>query len=158
AQGLALVYISHRMHEIAELADECTVFRNGRSVASYEAGTKSDGEIIELMVGREISAEFPPRPTLSDAATPPRLAARALCWEGRLNDMSVRVRPGEVVGLGGLDGQGQRELLLALFGVLRGTTGEVSIDGTPVVVGGPGDAKGRGIEMALIPEDRKAEG
>src|SRR5262249_59966643 len=69
-----------------------------------------------------------------------------------------RVRPGEVVGLGGLDGQGQRELLLALFGVLRGTTGEVSIDGTPVVVGGPRDAKGRGIEMALIPEDRKAEG
>ncbi len=158
AQGLALVYISHRMHEIAELADECTVFRNGRSVASYEAGTKSDGEIIELMIGREISAEFPPRPALVDAAAPPRLEVRGLSWEGRLNDISFRVRPGEVVGLGGLDGQGQRELLLALFGVLRGMTGEVWIDGTPVAVGGPRDAKGRGIEMALIPEDRKAEG
>ena len=64
AEGLALVYISHRMHEIAELADECTVFRNGRSVASYAAGTKSDGEIVELMIGREISAEFPARPAL----------------------------------------------------------------------------------------------
>jgi ribose transport system ATP-binding protein len=158
AEGLALVYISHRMHEIAELADECTVFRNGRSVASYEAGTKSDGEIIELMIGREISAEFPPRPAPADPVAPPRLEVRGLGWEGRLNDISFRVHPGEVVGLGGLDGQGQRELLLALFGVLRGTTGEVSIDGTPVVVGGPRDAKGRGIEMALIPEDRKAEG
>jgi ribose transport system ATP-binding protein len=56
AEGLALVYISHRMHEIAELADECTVFRNGRSVASYAAGTKTDAEIVELMIGRELAA------------------------------------------------------------------------------------------------------
>ena len=158
AEGLALVYISHRMHEIAELADECTVFRNGRSVASYAAGTKSDGEIVELMIGREISAEFPARPTRAAAAAPPRLEARGLGWEGRLNDISFRVHAGEVVGLGGLDGQGQRELLLALFGVLRGTTGEISIDGAPVAIAGPRDAKHKGIGMALIPEDRKTEG
>jgi ribose transport system ATP-binding protein len=158
AEGLALVYISHRMHEIAELADECTVFRNGRSVASYAAGTKSDGEIVELMIGREISAEFPARPMRAAAAPPPRLEARGLGWEGRLNDISFRVHAGEVVGLGGLDGQGQRELLLALFGVLRGTTGEISIDGAPVAIAGPRDAKHKGIGMALIPEDRKTEG
>jgi ribose transport system ATP-binding protein len=158
AEGLALVYISHRMHEIAELADECTVFRNGHSVASYAAGTKSDGEIVELMIGREISAEFPARPTRAAAAAPPRLEARRLGWEGRLNDISFRVHAGEVVGLGGLDGQGQRELLLALFGVLRGTTGEISIDGAPVVIASPRDAKHKGIGMALIPEDRKTEG
>ena len=61
AEGLALVYISHRMHEIAELADECTVFCNGHSVASYAAGTKTDNEVVELMIGREYSAVFPAR-------------------------------------------------------------------------------------------------
>src|SRR6185369_12537037 len=70
ADGLALIYISHRMHEIAELADECTVFCNGRSVASYVAGAKTDNEVVELMIGREYSGVFPPRaPRLaSDAA------------------------------------------------------------------------------------------
>ena len=158
AEGLALVYISHRMHEIAELADECTVFRNGRSVASYAAGTKSDREIVELMIGREISTAFPARSVRAGAAASPRLEVSGLGWEGRLNDISFRVHSGEVVGLGGLDGQGQRELLLALFGVLRGTAGQVSIDGVPVAIAGPRDAKRKGIGMALIPEDRKAEG
>ena len=75
-----------------------------------------------------------------------------------MNDISFRVDAGEVVGVGGLDGQGQRELLLALFGVLRGTTGEVPVDGRPVVIGGPSVAKRKAIGMALIPEDRKTEG
>ncbi|MFX6937536.1 ABC transporter ATP-binding protein, partial [Acinetobacter baumannii] len=65
---------------------------------------------------------------------------------------------GEIVGLGGLDGQGQREFLLALFGVLAGVTGRIAIDGRPVTAGSPRAANGRGIGMALIPEDRKTEG
>jgi ribose transport system ATP-binding protein len=157
-EGLALVYISHRMHEIAELADECTVFRNGRSVASYAAGTKSDAEIVELMIGREISAEFAARSARAASNEPPRLEAANLGWGDRLRDISFSVHAGEVVGLGGLDGQGQRELLLALFGVLRGTTGRVSIDGKPATIGSPSDAKRGTIGMALIPEDRKSEG
>ena len=56
SEGLALLFISHRMHEIAELADQCTVFRNGRNVASYRAGDKSDSEVVELMIGREYSS------------------------------------------------------------------------------------------------------
>ena len=158
AEGLALVYISHRMHEITELADECTVFCNGRSVASFAAGTKTDNEIVELMIGREYNAAFPPRTarTASDAA--PLLEVRHLGWTDRLTDISLRLSAGEVIGLGGLDGQGQRELLLALFGVLLGTTGEVLIDGRPVAITGPHVAKGREIGMALIPEDRKTEG
>jgi ribose transport system ATP-binding protein len=158
AEGLALVYISHRMHEIAELADECTVFRNGRSVASYAAGTRSDAEIVELMIGRELSAEFPARPVRPARESPPRLEAAHLGWGERLRDISFSVHAGEVVGLGGLDGQGQRELLLALFGVLRGTTGRIAIDGKPVTIGNPSDAKRGAIGMALIPEDRKSEG
>jgi ribose transport system ATP-binding protein len=81
-----------------------------------------------------------------------------LRWGERLNDISLQVRAGEVIGLGGLDGQGQRELLLALFGVLHGTTGEVRVDGRPVAVAGPNAAKRKRIGMALIPEDRKTEG
>jgi len=158
ADGLALVYISHRMHEIAELADECTVFCNGRSVASYVAGTKTDNEVVELMIGREYSGVFPPRAPPIASAAAPRLELRHLHWTDRLNDISLRLHAGEVVGLGGLDGQGQRELLLALFGVLRGTSGEVLVDGRPVAIDGPHTAKRQDIGMALIPEDRKTEG
>ena len=158
AEGLALIYISHRMHEIAALADECTVFCNGRSVARFAAGAKKDNEIIELMIGREYNAEFPPRTPLAASDAPPRLEVRHLSWTDRLADVSFRLRAGEVIGLGGLDGQGQRELLLALFGVLRGVTGEVLIDGRPMTIAGPHAAKSKAIGMALIPEDRKTEG
>ncbi len=158
AEGLALLYISHRMHEIAELADECTVFCNGRSVASYTAGAKTDNEVVELMIGREYNAVFPTRATRVPNDAAPRLEVRHLCWTDRLNDISLRLHAGEVIGLGGLDGQGQRELLLALFGVLRGMTGEVLIDGRPAAITGPHVAKRKEIGMALIPEDRKTEG
>src|SRR6187549_4178025 len=83
SEGLALVYISHRMHEIAELADECTVFCNGRSVASYAAGTKSDNEVVELMIGREYNAVFPPRPVRAPREASPLLEVRKLAWTNR---------------------------------------------------------------------------
>ncbi|MBN9072711.1 MAG: sugar ABC transporter ATP-binding protein, partial [Rhizobiales bacterium] len=156
-EGLALLYISHRMHEIAELADDCTVFRNGRYVATYKAGTKTDNEVVELMIGREYRHVFPPKAAGASSAAP-ILECRNLGWADRLKDISFSVRPGEVVGLGGLDGQGQRELLLALFGVMRGVTGEVRVDGKAVGIAGPAEAKADGIGMALIPEDRKTEG
>ena len=157
-EGLALLYISHRMHEIAELADECTVFRNGRNVASYPRGAKTDDEVVELMIGREYRHVFPDKPPAVRETAVPVLECRGLTWGERLTDISLTVRPGEVVGLGGLDGQGQRELLLALFGVLRGTTGEVLVDGRPVSIGGPAAAREPAVGMALIPEDRKTEG
>ena len=158
ARGLALVFISHRMGEIAELADDCSVFRNGRNVATFPAGTRSDGEVVEMMIGRDYSHAYPAKPAPVPAATPPALEVRDLGWVGRLHGLSFKVRPGEVVGLGGLDGQGQRELLLALFGVLRGTSGAVLVDGRPVALGSPADAKAARNGIALIPEDRKTEG
>jgi ribose transport system ATP-binding protein len=157
-EGVALLYISHRMHEIAELADTCTVFRNGRNVATYAAGSKTDEQVVELMIGREYHNVFPPKPPAKPDTQPPVLETRNLSWAPRLNGVSLSVRAGEVVGLGGLDGQGQRELLLALFGVLRGTSGEVLVDGKPVSLNSPRQAKADGVGMALIPEDRKTEG
>jgi ribose transport system ATP-binding protein len=86
------------------------------------------------------------------------LEIRNLSWTDRLNNISMAVRPGEVVGLGGLDGQGQRELLLALFGVLRSCSGDLMIDGRKVSITSPAAARGDRVGMALIPEDRKTEG
>ncbi|HET7714802.1 MAG TPA: sugar ABC transporter ATP-binding protein [Bauldia sp.] len=157
-EGLALLYISHRMHEIAEIADECTVFRNGRNVATYAAGAKTDNEVVELMIGREYRSVFPDKPPVAPEDRKPVIEVRNLSWTDRLRGVSLVARPGEVVGLGGLDGQGQRELLLALFGVLKGVSGEVLVDGEPVSIGGPSAAKSKRIGMALIPEDRKTEG
>src|ERR1700691_5929653 len=157
-EGLALLYISHRMHEIAELADESTVFRNGANVATYLAGTKTDNEVIEMMIGREYSHIFPPKPAARAKAQTPLFEVRNLNWADRLRDISFTADAGEIVGLGGLDGQGQRELLLALFGVLRSVSGEILIDGERVSVSSPSAAKAGKIGMALIPEDRKTEG
>jgi ribose transport system ATP-binding protein len=156
-QGTAIVYISHRMHEIAELADECSVFRNGSKIATYAANTKTDNEVVELMIGREYKNVFPPKPVRSHDSGP-LLECSQLSWSDRLKNISLAVHPGEVVGLGGLDGQGQKELLLALFGVLRSVSGSLSIAGRTTQVSGPDRARGDQIAMALIPEDRKTEG
>jgi len=110
------------------------------------------------MIGREYSHIFPPKPMAVPSPKPPVLETRSLSWGDRLRDISFSVRAGEIVGLGGLDGQGQRPLLLALFGVLRSLTGEVLIDGKKVNVKSPSVAKSDAMGMALIPEDRKTEG
>src|SRR6476659_7459775 len=98
ADGLALLYISHRMHEIAELADDCTVFCNGKSVASYAQGSKTDNEVVELMIGREYNAVFPARTARAARETVPLLEVRKLGWTDRLTDISLTLRAGEVVG------------------------------------------------------------
>ncbi len=156
-EGLAILYISHRMHEIEALADTCSVFRNGQHVETFKKGERSDAEIVQLMIGREIAQAFPAKPP------PPEhpetvLEVRDLSWGERLRDISLTVGRGEIVGLGGLDGQGQRDLLLALFGVLKGVDGSITINGKPVAIGSPAKAKSNSIGMALIPEDRKTEG
>jgi ribose transport system ATP-binding protein len=154
-QGLAIVFISHRMHEIDELADDCSVYRNGRHVASFAAGERTPTEIIEMMIGRDYDSVFPPRPRRT-ASEPPALQVNGLSWAGRLRDIRFAIRPGEVVGLGGLDGQGQRDLLLALFGALTGVTGDVTVHGQRIALSSPRHTRRGGI--ALIPEDRKTEG
>ena len=157
AEGMALVYISHRMNEIDELADECTVFRNGRNIQSFATGTRSRNDMIEMMIGREYQHAFPPKGSVP-AERAPVLSCRGLSWGRELDGIDLELKPGEIVGLGGLDGQGQRELLLALFGVLRHWSGDIVVDGKRQTLTGPGDAKAADVGMALIPEDRKTEG
>jgi len=155
-QGLAILTISHRMHEIEAVADMCSVFRNGRHIETFVEGTRTNTEIVQMMIGREITAHFPPKH--DRPKTEPVLETRGLNWEGRLKDIDLTVRRGEIVGLGGLDGQGQKELLLGLAGVLKSVGGEVLINGRKTSISSPEAAKRKGAEIALIPEDRKTEG
>jgi ribose transport system ATP-binding protein len=155
--GLAILYISHRMHEIEELADTISVFRNGRFIRTFAKGACSDEEIVQMMIGRDVSNVYPPKPVREEPPSP-ELEVKALGWRGRLFDISFSVGKGEIVGLGGLDGQGQREILLALFGVLRNVTGNVRIHGRDGLVASPVAATRPAVSMALIPEDRKTEG
>ncbi len=157
SEGLALLYISHRMHEIEELADTISVFRNGRYIRTFAKGACSDEEIVQMMIGRDVSNVYPPKPVRSERPAP-ELEVKALGWRGRLFDINFSVGKGEIVGLGGLDGQGQREILLALFGVLRNVTGNVRVHGKDGLVPSPVAATRPALAMALIPEDRKTEG
>jgi ribose transport system ATP-binding protein len=154
AEGVAILYISHRMHEVEALADRASVFRNGRHIETFDKGKRSTADIVQLMIGRDIAAQYPPKPPRE--ASKPVLDIENLSWDRRLDRISLRVGAGEIVGLGGLDGQGQKSLLLALFGVLRGVTGRISVEGREVRPASPAAAKSVGI--ALVPEDRKTEG
>ena len=170
-RGLAILYISHRMQEIAALADICSVFRNGRHIDTFPMSTRTTAEIIPLMIGRDLNRAYPPKLISIETASGvsgrmeaesrspiSALQMTSLSWEHVLNGISLAVAKGEIVGLGGLDGQGQSELLLALFGVLRGVDGEVLINGKESSINHPRQAKAANIRMALIPEDRKTQG
>ncbi len=154
SEGVAILYISHRMHEVEALADRASVFRNGRHIETFDKGARSTADIVQLMIGRDIATQYPPKPARRPVK--PVLALENLSWEKHLDRISLHVGAGEIVGLGGLDGQGQKSLLLALFGVLRGVTGRVTVEGREVRPGSPAAAKSAGI--ALVPEDRKTEG
>ena len=160
ARDVAVLFISHRMHEVDTLCDTLSVFRNGRHIETFAKGQKTEGEIVKLMIGRDVEAHFPDKPPAKPAAQrpAPQLVAEGLAWEGRLNEIDISVSPGEIVGLGGLDGQGQKELLLALFGVLRGVRGEVRIGDRKGIPQSPASAKSAKVRTALVPEDRKTEG
>jgi ribose transport system ATP-binding protein len=110
-----------------------------------------------MMIGREITQVFPKKPPANREA-PVALSVDKLAWTDQLADISLSVKEGEILGLGGLDGQGQRELLLAMFGVLRSVDGSASVNGRPSRIGSPARAKSTRNRMALIPEDRKTEG
>ena len=145
------------MHEIEALAGVATVFRNGRKIETFRKGERSVREIIQMMIGREVTHHYPPKPPYVEDR-PEALSVSNLNWGRELTGVSFSAGKGEIVGLGGLDGQGQRELLLALFGVLRGVEGTVKVEGRNLGLTGPRQAMTATLPLALIPEDRKVEG
>ena len=153
--GLTIVFTSHRWNEVRDLSDRITIFRNGQRVGTFAATEITEDRAVELMTGRQLSAVFPPLAPLADAQ--PELTVRGLAT-GRVRGVDFTLHRGEILGIGGLQGQGQRDLFLALFGAQRVRAGSVMIRGRPVVIRHPKDAIGAGIGIALVPEDRKAEG
>jgi ribose transport system ATP-binding protein len=156
-QGRAVVFISHRMEEVQTICDSATIFRDGKHVATFAMGEKSHDEIVSLMIGRTLVDVFPPRPP-RPAAERVLLEVRDLGWEDRLNGISFILHAGEILGVSGLEGQGQGDLLLALFGAYAGTRGRLLIDGKSAQIGSPRAAMRAGIGLALVPEDRKTQG
>jgi ribose transport system ATP-binding protein len=158
AAGAAILFISHRFAEVDAVADRVSVFRNGQHVETFPAGTRSREAIVALMIGQRLTEFYPPRLTPPDTAAAPLLTARGLSWHGELRGVDLDLRPGEIVGLGGLDGQGQQLLVQALFGVLIGVQGEITVAGKQVHRLTPNAAKRAWPGFALVPEDRKTEG
>jgi len=157
-QGVAILFISHRMHEVDAIADRISVFRNGRHIETFDAGTRGAKDVIDLMIGRSLEELFPPRGDAPPDNAPVVLDISDLSWNGQLRNVDLRARQGEIVGLGGLDGQGQQHLMHAVFGVLRKVSGRLEVNGKPINGMQPSQAKHAGIGLALVPEDRKTEG
>lgn len=161
-RGAAIVFISHRMGEIRGICDRVTVLRNGQNVGTRDADSVNDGEIVQLMLGRSLAAAFPTRPERSATqpgaalAAAPVLEVRELAVAPLLTHVNFSLNPGEVLGIAGLDGQGQRLLLGALAGTRRVQAGEILRRGRPVRIGSPAASIRNGI--ALIPADRAREG
>lgn len=154
AEGGSVIYVSHRMPEIAEIADRVLVLRDGSVVGEFGRGEWEEEQLIALMAGRDKSSEFK-RPDRHPIGESPTLVVEGLVAPG-IEALSVTLRPGEIVGLGGLQGQGQAELLKALYGAIPARASVWDIDGASVKKLTPTRAVSLGI--GFVPEDRKTEG
>jgi rhamnose transport system ATP-binding protein len=154
ADGVGMIYISHRLEELPQIADRVTVLRDGVTVDTREMRTVNREQLIQLMVGRELSAVFPKR-TMPVGETV--LALRDVrCSETGVNGVTFSVRAGEIVGVAGLVGAGRTELARTVFGLTPADAGEIRVRGRPVTIRSPIDAIALGI--AYVPEDRRRHG
>src|SRR6185436_4087567 len=138
AQGVGIIYISHRLEELAQIADRVTVLRDGQTIATREMAGATRDELIQLMIGRELSAVFPKREVKQGEAL---LELRNVgCRATGVRDVSLSVRAGEIVGLAGLVGAGRTELARVLFGLTPADEGEILLHGQRVVIDSPSRA------------------
>ncbi len=153
AQGLGIIYVSHRLDEVFAVADRATVMRDGEHIATHAVRDLTRERLIELMVGRKLEAEFPKR---SSAIGEERLVTRGLNRGNSVRDVSFALRRGEVLGLTGLVGAGRTEVARLLFGADRRDSGSIVLDGRQLEIRSPRDAIRAGI--CLLTEDRKQQG
>src|SRR5437764_1264507 len=151
--GTAVVYISHRLPEVQRIADRITVLRDGETRGTMSAADVSEEEILRLIVSRPVDQVFPDKKAGGQAAAP--LLAVAALRGARFHDVDLELRAGEIVGLAGVEGNGQREFLRALAGLLP-ARGSVTLQGRRVPLGDPSSATGAGI--VHLPGDRHLEG
>jgi ribose transport system ATP-binding protein len=151
AEGVGIVYISHKMDEIKRISDRVTVMRDGEFVGTVDAADTPIEQIISMMVGRSLTSESVSIPDLSEA--PIALDVRGLRRGREIRDVSFFVRRGEILGLAGLMGAGRTEVARAVFGADPREAGEIRVHGTPVTIRTPVDAVQAGI--GYLSEDRK---
>jgi inositol transport system ATP-binding protein len=152
-QGKGIVYITHKMNELFEIADEVSVFRDGRYIGTHAAKDVTRDEIIKMMVGREITQLFPKETVpIGDVV----LSVRNLSLKGVFTDISFDLRAGEILGFAGLVGSGRSNVAEAIFGVAPATSGAILVDGAAARIDSPAAAMRFG--MAFLTEDRKESG
>src|SRR5436190_287680 len=154
AQGVGMIYISHRLEELPAIADRVTVLRDGRTIDTRTMSEVDREQLIHLMVGRELSTVFPKKTvTLGEVI----LELRQLsCSESGIHDVDLSVRAGEIVGVAGLVGGGRTELARTIFGLTRADRGEILLRGKPVKIESAAQAMDCGV--AYVPEERRRHG
>ncbi|MBB4184402.1 inositol transport system ATP-binding protein [Sinorhizobium terangae] len=153
SQGIGIVYITHKMNELFEIADEFSVFRDGKYIGTHASSNVTRDDIIRMMVGREITQMFPKEEVpIGDVV----LSVKNLTLDGVFRDVSFDVRAGEILGVAGLVGSGRSNVAETLFGVTPASSGTIAIDGKEVVIDNPNTAIRH--RMAFLTEDRKDTG
>ncbi|MCW2954457.1 MAG: transporter related protein [Conexibacter sp.] len=155
AGGTSVVFVSHRLDEVFRFADEIAVMRGGELVASGPAGDFTRDSLVNAMVGRELEQLYPPRAVARAADERPLLALEGVGGHG-VRDVTLAIRPGEIVGVAGLEGHGQHTVAELAAGVLRAQEGRVLVDGEAIRLRSPRDAIAAGI--AFVPPDRRGAG
>lgn len=152
-QGRTILYISHRLDEVLEVADRVSVLKDGRLVGTHDARATSIDEVVRLMVGADLNEHFPDR---VQHAPEVLVEVRDLASDGGVSDASFTIARGEVLGLAGIAGSGRTEIARALYGIDRITKGTFLLEGEVIQPRSPSDAIRAGI--GFVPEDRKAHG
>jgi ribose transport system ATP-binding protein len=159
ANGITVLFISHRLPEVRDFCDTMTILRNGRHIATGAVADFSDDEVVEMIIGRSLDQTFPPRPVPGSAPLrAPVLETRRLSAGAKLRDVDLVLRPGEILGVAALQGMGQLDLFSACFGAIAVTAGEIRVDDAPVHLSSPADALHPSLRIGFLPEDRKTEG
>ncbi len=153
AEGKGIIYITHKMNELFEIADEFSVFRDGKYIATCASSDVTRDDIIRMMVGREITQMFPKETVPIGEVV---LSVQNLTLDGVFHDVSFDIRAGEILGLAGLVGSGRSNVAETLFGVTPASSGSITIRGQQMVIDQPAKAMAAG--MAFLTEDRKDTG
>ncbi|MFC7440298.1 sugar ABC transporter ATP-binding protein [Laceyella putida] len=152
-EGVSIIYITHKMDELAQITDEITVLRDGKVVGTKPSDHVTKEQLIEMMVGRELNQVFNKKPA---EITETALSVNNLSKKGKFEDVSFEVRKGEIIGFAGLMGSGRTEVMESVFGITPPDSGEIFVGGEKVVIRSPRDAIKYG--MGLLTEDRKLTG
>jgi simple sugar transport system ATP-binding protein/ribose transport system ATP-binding protein len=155
-QGRSIIYVTHFLEALLDTADRVTVLRDGRLIKTSNTLDETKQSLVESMLGRSISSAFPPRSHLVKTDAESRLELKSVSSDNGTSNVSLTIRPGEIVGLAGLVGSGRSEIAKVIFGVDQMTSGKIIFDGIELKKITPTKSISRGIVM--IPEDRRKEG